>query len=658
MLTPKEIGAAGGVFPYPIDYSALFDGSTDYLSRTPSVAGNQQVCTVSLHIKAGNKASFPFVFSAGADAGNRTYLFFNNDGALIFRSATGGVNKCVKQTSALFVDETAHYHIVISIDTLNETAEDRFIMWVNGDRITEWSSSTDFGLGNTTSLTNTVNHTIGTSSYSPSTYLSAYISDFYLVDGQALPASTWGEASNLVTGLWIPKAPGTLTYGTNGCRLDFANAIALGADASGNGNDWTVNGSPVQTLDTPTNNYCTLNAVDHLTTGTLSNGNLTVASGNATVTYRPSSGQWYYEKDGVGVSYDADVSGQFNPTLTAGTYNFGATAWADTGPTGTEKAINAQNIYAASPPTILKSSTVADIVLREGTGAEAALILEFQPDFVNTKDRDNARSWALSDSVNGVTKYLSTDTTAALATDVQSLKSFDTLGYTLGTSGVMNHSGASFIDLCIKAGVDQGLSIQANINHTNGVATAIAHGLGSVVTWGMIRRTDSTGDWWIFAGPLGVNYYGKFTTAAFVNSAGFWSTNTSTTFDIPASLATGTYVAYLFTDSDIFKAFNYTGNASVDGPFVNLGGKVLSIPFLKNSGAVYNWVNFDARREPFNSINLDLRPNLANAEDTTSFANFVSQGFKVTAAGNTINGSGNLHVGLAILESTIFNNAY
>jgi len=40
-----------------------------------------------------------------------------------------------------------------------------------------------------------------------------------------------------------------------------------GVDTSGNGNNWTVNGTITQTTDTPTNNYATLNPND--TSGTV-----------------------------------------------------------------------------------------------------------------------------------------------------------------------------------------------------------------------------------------------------------------------------------------------------------------------------------------------------------------------------------------------------
>jgi hypothetical protein len=86
--------------------------------------------------------------------------------------------------------------------------------------------------------------------------------------------------------------------------LAFGSSGALGTDTSGNGNNWTVNGSPVQTIDTPTNNYCTLNPLNKTSSGTasLSNGNRTFTeSGGAnkncqsTIGFDPTTGPWYFE---------------------------------------------------------------------------------------------------------------------------------------------------------------------------------------------------------------------------------------------------------------------------------------------------------------------------------------------------------------------------
>ena len=77
-------------------------------------------------------------------------------------------------------------------------------------------------------------------------------------------------------------------------------ATELGLDRSGNGNNWTVAGTlgSDQMLDTPTNNFCTMNPLSYV--GTLSEGNLaylspTSDSRTSASTMASSSGKWYAE---------------------------------------------------------------------------------------------------------------------------------------------------------------------------------------------------------------------------------------------------------------------------------------------------------------------------------------------------------------------------
>jgi len=77
----------------------------------------------------------------------------------------------------------------------------------------------------------------------------------------------------------------------------------LGLDASGNGNNWTVNNLSItdQMLDSPTNNFCTLNPLDddYNNTSTFSEGNLKISRGSENGATRGtigmSSGKWYME---------------------------------------------------------------------------------------------------------------------------------------------------------------------------------------------------------------------------------------------------------------------------------------------------------------------------------------------------------------------------
>ena len=91
-----------------------------------------------------------------------------------------------------------------------------------------------------------------------------------------------------------------------------------------------------------------------------------------------------------------------------------------------------------------------------GTGSENARTLDgdtdMQPDFVWIKRRSTTDSHTLYDSVRGATKYLISNATDGEATNVQTLKSFDSDGFTLGTANEVNKSSDTFVAWCWKAG--------------------------------------------------------------------------------------------------------------------------------------------------------------------------------------------------------------
>ncbi|MEF2230876.1 MAG: hypothetical protein V3571_08105 [Pseudodesulfovibrio sp.] len=654
-LTPMEGGTdSARIWPEAVEYSALFTAA-DSLSRTPAGAGNRRTWTFhtcykpSFSIDASADRCLLSAGSAGATAttvqlgqwpnGMHKFMLFNRIAGTITLQYTG----------AFLEDHTEHYDIAVAIDTTQVTESERVKAWING-RAMALTTVVACVQNQETQVNNGVLHRFAEQAYYLGAKGEGYYAHAHLVDGQALTPDAFGEWSGKVTGLWVPKKYAG-TYGTNGFHLDFSNAAAMGADASGQANDWTVNGSPVQTLDTPTNNHCTLNPLDPATTGTLSGGNLTVAGGVATVTMRPETGKWSYKKDGAEQLYDAAVSGQFNPVLAAGTYDFGASGYTPTAGYATLCAANLPE------PIVLRSSTVADIVLREGTGAEASVTsLEFAPDWLLVKDRDAALNWILGDTKRGATHYLSINTTTVDNTAAQTFKALNADGYTLGTDVWLNTAGDSFLDLCLKAGADQGFAI---VTYTGtGAARTVPHTLGKAPTFMVVKALNSPQNWLVYHVALGAakRLALNLADAAATSSAPWNNTEpTSTEFTVGASGGTNAsgiqYIAYLCTDSDIFKAFSYTGNGSTDGPFVHLGGKPLCLPFVRSTADGLYWNFCSGAQTPMNPIDRFLYPDLANAEATRDCWRFAASGFKVVDDNVHRNGGGVLHVGLAILES-------
>ena len=234
--------ADAGVAPsaYQIQRSLRFNSADSAtLSRTPSVAGNQKTWTWAAWVKLDKvPTGYPVIFQAGYTSAPWTALAFYPDGVLSPTYSAGASDGSL--TSAKYRDLSAWYHIVWATDTTQATASDRCKLYVNG--VLQSFSSTNYPSQNFDTRANSiVSHTLGGW---PGQYFTGYLADIHFIDGQALTPSSFTE-TNATTGQLVPKAY-TGSYGTNGFRLNFsdnsaATAATLGADSSGNGNNWTPN---------------------------------------------------------------------------------------------------------------------------------------------------------------------------------------------------------------------------------------------------------------------------------------------------------------------------------------------------------------------------------------------------------------------------------
>jgi hypothetical protein len=115
----------------------------------------------------------------------------------------------------------------------------------------------------------------------------------------------------------------------------------------------------------------------------------------------------------------------------------------------------------------------------------------------------------------------------------------------------------------------------------------------------------------------------------------------------------GNMVAYCFAPVAGYSSFgSYTGNGSTDGPFVYTGFRPRWV-MVKRTDSTGNWTIKDTSRPGYNVTNLNLFPNLANAETTEYTVDLLSNGFKVreTAFPNDWNASGGTYIYAAFAES-------
>ena len=238
------LGRQGGASGYQISRSLRFNSSdSTYLSRTPGSAGNRKTWTWAGWVKLCGNSTTDTLLS-GYSGGNETVVYVdNNTRQFVIYDYQSGYN-VYKVTTAIFRDASAWYHVVVSWDTDNATAEDRVRLYINGSRVTTFSTNTNPSSGFSNGLINSTNvHQMGRFS-STSSYSNFYLADVHFIDGSALTPSSFTE-TDAITGQLIPKTFSG-SYGSQGWRLTFSDnsgttATTLGKDSSPNGNNWTPN---------------------------------------------------------------------------------------------------------------------------------------------------------------------------------------------------------------------------------------------------------------------------------------------------------------------------------------------------------------------------------------------------------------------------------
>jgi hypothetical protein len=298
LILPSNSISAGG---YEVANSLRFDdGSSDNLSRTFGTPSSGTTWTISFWVKKSTNGSALNLCSRLVDGSNEDRIRFTSGDALEWSVYKSGSYAGRLVTNRLFRDNSAWYNIICVWDTTNGTAGDRMRMYVNGVEETSFSTDTNPSLNETSNFNASgSNHRIG--SVTSGEYFDGYMAEVVMIDGTAVSdATSFGEFDE-DTGIWKPISVSGLTFGTNGFYLDFENSGSLGADVSGNGNNFTVNNltSIDQTTDTPTNNYATGNVLIPSTL-TYSDGNLTIQRTTTNwestgSTIAVTQGKWYAE---------------------------------------------------------------------------------------------------------------------------------------------------------------------------------------------------------------------------------------------------------------------------------------------------------------------------------------------------------------------------
>ena len=365
-----------------------------------------------------------------------------------------------------------------------------------------------------------------------------------------------------------------------------------------------------------------------------------------------------------GTAYDADAFGEFKngvwvaktPEVTYGTNGFYLDFQDDT-------EVEAFNT-----------------VLYRGTGSEQSITgMGFQPDLLWIKNRSEAFSHGLIDSVRGATKVLESDDTGAEYTNTGSVLSFDADGFTSGASDLFGKSGNSYVAWGWKAGdsnvsnTDGSITSTVRANDTYGFSivsyegtganATVGHGLSTAPDFVITKNRDVATDWQVYHSDVitADNQQIELNKTGGIGTVGTvcWDVSefNSDTIGLGANNTTNgsgnDMIAYCWAEKSGYSKFgSYTGNGSSQ-TISGLGFNPAWILIKCTSASGENWLIFDNTRSVDNPKEKVLLPNSSAAEGTPSnYIDFNADGsFDINVSAGSINGSGRTYIYAAFADT-------
>jgi len=294
------------------------------------------------------------------------------------------------------------------------------------------------------------------------------------------------------------------------------------------------------------------------------------------------------------------------------------------------------------PPTT--GTEVFSPVARTGNGGTATVTAGFAPDLYIGKDRNDTWSadFCFTDRLRGTNLELfSNDTSSELSGTSFSLNTIMT-GVTFNGSGLLNGSGASFVNYFLKRA--PGFFDEVCYTGT-GSARTVNHNL-SVAPELVIVKSRSTAVDWItwnsYSTPQQNQYQISLNTAGTWSGSGdkYWGSTTtgtpsmtSTTFSLGDAISVNgsgsTYVAYLFaTVAGVSKVGSYTGTGTVTQTInAGFGASGARYVLIKRTDSTGNWYVFDSARgftsssSPYLRMSSLVKPSCVSAVTPTVATN-------------------------------------
>jgi len=289
LILPGNVASATADAGYTVANSCRFnDGDSAYMTLADSdPVVNQKKATFSFWLKRGTLGSYQVIYQhiLEADSGaHESQIKFRDTDILEWHAYNGDIAAphwvALYKTNAVFRDCSAWYHFVVALDSSQASAGDRVKIYVNGEQITSFGTETQPAQDANLMIDGGDGYIsrIGATDV-PDNHFDGYLAEFFYIDNQQLTPTSFGEYDEDSPTIWKPKdCKDDLTFGTNGFYLSYSDSADLGADSSGNSNDFTSTNLAAtdQATDTPTNNFCTLNPITNrpAANGIIAEGNL------------------------------------------------------------------------------------------------------------------------------------------------------------------------------------------------------------------------------------------------------------------------------------------------------------------------------------------------------------------------------------------------
>ena len=310
--------------PYQIERSLRFDrnGTPGLYSEGFGSDGNRRKWTLSLWLKPNmpiTDGANRSLFGLTNTGNNREEIAFGSSNQISYQLRIGGNHIYGCNSDAQMRDYTRWYHVVFQYDSDNSTANDRVRIHINGERQSVSFYENDGAGYNSYINSNGTGIYLGRTANSNS--FDGYLAEVNFIDGLNVDPLELGF-SEFQTGIWMPKKY-TGNYGNQGWYLNFSDnsgnsATTIGKDFSGNGHNWapsnfSITANPSSNsakfdtdskLDTPTNNWATLNPIrrnEQNSSSTATRNGLLYAyipADNQSafpMTLPLNSGKWYWE---------------------------------------------------------------------------------------------------------------------------------------------------------------------------------------------------------------------------------------------------------------------------------------------------------------------------------------------------------------------------